>query len=154
MKHQFFKIPIIILVGLFLSGCAVQQSRIAQTASGKPEVVIKGVDVEAVHTRIIERMMSGGMRLDSDTPSRVVVSKELEGFRENMLRLALGNSYSTPVRAEIAFTMVKVSEGVKVFAQSSAWTQMPGGQINRMELNGNNDFNDMQTALYRLRDSF
>ena len=98
--------------------------------------------------------MSGGMRLDSDTPSRVVVSKELEGFREHMLRLALGNSYSTPVRVEIAFTMVKVPEGVKIFAQSSAWTQMLGGQINRMELNGNNDFNDMQTALYRLRDSF
>ena len=154
MKIQFFRIPIIVFAGLFLFGCAAQQSRIAKTASGNPEVVIKGVDVEAVRIRIIERTMSGGMRLDSDTPSRVVVSKEVEGFRENMLRLALGNSYSTPVRAEIAFTMVKVPEGVKVFSQSSAWTQMPGGQINRMELNGNIDFNDMQTALYRLRDSF
>ncbi len=153
MKNRFFSYTLMILSVSSFFGCATQPQRVAQTNSRNPEVVIKGVDVETVRARIIERLMSGGMRLDSETPSRIVVSQEVEGINENLLRLSLGNANSTPVRVELAFTIVKVSEGVKVFCQRSAWTQMPGGQINRVELNGNQDFNDGQTALYNLRDS-
>lgn len=137
-----------------LTGCATPPPRLANTESGNPEVVIENVTVEAVHDRILERLLSKGARIEIDTPSRITVSKEVEGQREMWLRLAISNSYSTPVRADLNFSIIKISSGVKVFVQMSAWSQMPGGQIQRMDLNGNQDFNDVQASLYRLRDSF
>ena len=154
MKNHIARFWIILCSALFLFGCASQPERIAQTTSGNPEVVINGVDVEAVRSKLMELMMSGGLRVDSETPSRIVVSKEMEGFREGMMRMLLGNSYSTPVRVELTFTLVKINEGVKVFAQMSAYTQMPLGQINRMDLKGNTDFNDVQKFLNQLQNQY
>jgi hypothetical protein len=139
---------------VLLSGCADQPARIAETSSGHPEVLIKNVTVSDVHDRLVERLLSGGKRIDSDTPSSVVVSEEMTGQREAWMRLAIANAYSTKVRAEITFSMVKAQSGVKVFARMSAWSQMPLGQIKRIELNGNNDFNEVQQALYDFRDGF
>lgn len=145
---------LLLLISFFLFGCAPQPPRIAETASGNPEIVIGGVDLESVRSRLIDRVLSSGMHLDSETPSRITVSRELTGAHENLMRLALGNSYSTPVRAETAYTIINVQGGVKIYAQSSAWTQMPGGQVNRMALDGNADFNAVQRGLNSLRDSF
>lgn len=149
-------VAVIVVSGLMAlsSGCASNVPRIAKTASGNPEVFIPGVTVEAVKSRLIERTLSAGMSLDNDTPNRVVVSKQMEGMQESMMRVAIGNSYSTPVRSESAFTFVPMNDGVKVFASMSAWTQMPMGQINRVPLNGDADFNVIQASLFRLRDSF
>lgn len=147
-------LALLFVVSLILTGCATPPPRVAATESGNPEVVIESVTVEAVHDRLIERLISKGARLDIDTPSRITVSKEVEGQREMWLRLAISNSYSTTVRADLNFSIIKIPAGVKVFAQMSAWSQMPGGQIQRMDLNGNQDFNDVQESLYRLRDSF
>lgn len=149
-------VAVIVASGLIIlsSGCSSSAPRIAKTASGNPEVFIPDVTVDEVKSRLIERNLSAGMNLDSDSPSRVVVSRQMEGMQESMMRLAIGNSYSTPVRSEATFTLASINNGVKVFAAMSAWTQMPLGQINRVPLNSDADFNAIQSSLFRLRDSF
>lgn len=146
--------PLIIFISILLASCATPPAKITNTASGNPEVVIHNTTQEAVHDRLLDRLLTAGMRLDSDSPSRIVASIEMTGQREAWMRMMLGNSYSTPVRIDMAFSIIKQNNDIKIFNQASAWTQMPGGQINRTPLNSNEDFNSMQTSLYRLRDSF
>lgn len=147
-------LTLLAVLSFAIAGCTAQPQRISQTSSGNPEVIIKGVEIADVKSRILEKMMAGGLTLDSESPSRIVFSAPVTGFTENLLRVALGNSNSTPVRSEVAFTMVKIPVGVRVFSQSSVWTQMPGGQVNRTPLTGDAEFNGMQAALYKLRDGF
>lgn len=75
-------------------------------------------------------------------------------MQETAARLLLGNSYSTPVRQEVAYTVIKVSEGVRVYAQVAATTTMVNGQQRRQDLDSNELFNGLQSALEQVRDSF
>lgn len=154
---MFAKAVVAIIVCGFLAlnaGCSSSPPRIAKTESGNPEIFIPNATLDEVRSRLIERTLSAGMSLDNESVSRLVVSKQMEGMQESLMRLAIGNSYSTPVRSETILTMVSVNNGVKVFATTSAWTQMPLGQINRMPLNSDADFNVIQNSLIKLRDSF
>lgn len=142
---------VIAVFGCTIGGCATQQMKIADTTY--PEVTIHGVSVADVRNRIIENMMQGGATLDNSNGDQIVVSKELSGFGESVAQLAIGNAYSAPVRARIAYTVLGIDDGVRVFVQMSEYTQMPGGQVNSVAVNDNNDFNEMQRGLNRLRDS-
>lgn len=155
-KGMFFrKTAVLLTCGLLvlLGGCANNTPRIAHTASGNPEVFIPKTTVEEVRSALIDRTMAAGFSLDSDSGSRLVVSKQMDGMRESLMRVAIGNSSSTPVRSETAFAIVSVNDGVKVYASNSAWTQMPFGKINRVPLNSNEDFNITQSSLLRLKAS-
>lgn len=153
MKVRWFTTLVMCMLLACLGGCANNTPRIAQTASGNPEVFIPNSTVEEVKAALIDRTMAAGFSLDSDSGSRLVVSKQMEGMRESLMRVAIGNSSSTPVRSETAFALVSVNGGVKIYASSSAWTQMPFGKINRVPLNSNEDFNVTQSSLLRLKDS-
>lgn len=145
---------IILAIAIFLAGCAAPVSRVASTPSGRPEVQIKGVDLDSVRARLIEKTMAAGFSLDADAPGRIVISKEMQGMQEALMRMMISNASSTPVRAETTLTLVKNAEGVHIYAQSVATSTMPFGQVKRHPMEDNNSFNVMQDSLTRLRDSF
>jgi hypothetical protein len=149
------KYTVALSLAILATGCATQPARIAQTTSGHPEVVIPRADsVDAVKSRLIERLMNAGWQLDQETASRVAFSKEMTGGQAVAAQLVLGNADSSTPRWERAYTLVKAVDGVRIYATSSMSTVMPFGKVNRVELTSNNEFNDQQASLERLRDSF
>ena len=133
-------------------GCAAPVAKIANTEY--PEVMIDGVDVESVKARILDKYMSKGFSVDSETTSNLVMSKEMTGMQEALMRMTIANAYSSTARAEIAVTFVKLKGGVKAYARTSASSVMPMGRVAKTELNSPPVFNAMQGALYEVRDSF
>lgn len=143
---------IIAAIVLCLAGCAAQPQKISTTSSGNPEVIVNTTSTDEVKGKITEALLSKGAAIEKETNSSISFSKQLEGFEEIMMRTALGNSSSTPVKQETTFTFVKVDGGVKIYAASSAFTQNALGQISRTPLNGSKFYNQVQTFLYSIRD--
>lgn len=134
------------------SGCAPMPQRIAQTASGRPEVVISTIDVNLVKSELVNVMQSGGFLLQDESDYRMVFTRELDGSQATLARLAIGNAYSTTPQAEVAFTFAKMASSVRVVAFASITTQMPYGQIQRGDMKDNNAwFNDFYSALQNVK---
>jgi hypothetical protein len=153
MKKLFTPIAAVIL-SLSLIGCAAPPTRIAYTESGKPQITIPGVEVEAVRTRLIERALTAGFSLDNDSANRIVISKELDGMQESIMRLAIANANSSPVRLEFVNTLLKTGKGVSIFGEVSLTSQMPFGQLVRKDMSDKNVyFNSLQSSYVRLSDS-
>ena len=152
--NRLLKTIVAVLCGLILCGCVTQPSRIAETASGKPEVVIKGVTPQAANERMTAHFLSKGFDLVNETPSQVTFSKRVTEFAAAMeLRTALGSNADS-VGMQLTFTSVNVQGGVKVFCDASSWAELPNGKTNRMAVRDNDIFNAYQAFLYKLRDSF
>lgn len=135
-----------------LVGCAAQPERIAQTPSGRPEVVIHTDDTDLVKAEIINEMQTLGFFLRDDSKYRLVFTKELEGSQAILTQLAIGNSYSTTPVGECAFNLSTTENGIRVVEFSSISTQMAMGQVRRMDMKGNNAwFNDLYTLLQRVK---
>jgi len=142
------------ILSIPLAGCGTPVQRITTTASGNPEVQIDNVDVDAVKSRLLERALTKGFQVESDSASQLVISQELKGMQESLMRLAIANSYSTPVRAVTAITFIKNPAGVKIFSRTTAMSTMPMGQVQKMAMDDANTFNTMQASLDRLKESF
>lgn len=132
-----------------LAGCAEQTPRMANTASGRPEIVLPATtNATAVHDAILESMVSAGYRVDADTASNISVSKQMKPGEEAGKKYAYGGESGT-FRDEVSFTIVKVKNGVKVFAQPT-WSRGVKGQRIQEEKDDNKDFNMWQTYLLQL----
>ena len=75
--RQFF---VFILFVALVSGCAMPPKRIAQTSSGRPEVMINTTDLDLVKSEIINQMQSGNFFLQDDSKYRLLFTRELEGY--------------------------------------------------------------------------
>jgi hypothetical protein len=64
--------------------------------------------------------------------------------------MLIGNSYSTTPDQKVKFTIYQSGRNVKVSARQWIETQMAFGQMQRQELNSNNQFNDLQRMLYSI----
>jgi hypothetical protein len=149
------KTPKLIMVALtsfiLFSGCAMEQ-RIAQTPSGRPEVVIDSNDMDLVKSSIINEMQTANYQLQNDSQYRLAFTKQLEGGQGFMAQLLLGNSYSTPPIAEVSFNLSKQASKIKVMEFSSISTQMAFGQVNRGDMKDNNAwFNGFYLLLQRVK---
>lgn len=135
-----------------LSGCAMPPQRIAQTPSGRPEIILNTTDVDLVKATIINEMQVADFFLQDDSKYRLVFTKQLEGNQGIMAQLVIGNSYSTTPVAEVSFNLSKVGSTIKVIEFSSISTQMAFGQVNRMDMKNNNAwFNDLYSLLQRVK---
>lgn len=141
---------LLLVVVTILFGCAAPTPRIAETASGMPEILLSGkTSVSAVHDFILESMVSAGYRVDMDTASSLTMSRPMARSKEAGRRFAFGGQLGT-FRDEVLFTIVKVSNGVKLFAQP-AWSRSVNGQKIQEVKDGNEDFNQWQSNLLTLR---
>lgn len=134
---------------LFLFGCA-QQPLVKQTMSGYPEGVFKNMTVEAAKSRVIDGCTQRGIFVQEVNSNQVVCSKSLEGGDAVLTKLMIGNSYSTRPDVKVRFVIYQIGQDAKVSAQQWVETQMAFGQMQRMELNENNQRNDMQQFLFSL----
>ncbi len=149
METQMNKL-VLIFVLTILVGCAAPTPRIAETASGLPEVLLPtSVSTTAVHDVILESMVTAGCRVDTDTGSTLTVSRQMKPSEEAGKQFVYGGQSGT-FRDEVSFTIVKVNNGVKVFAQP-AWSRSVKGQRIQDQKDDNEDFNLWQTYLLQLR---
>jgi hypothetical protein len=142
---------LIIAVALtILAGCAAPPPRIANTVSGRPEILLPAnITNTSVHDAILESMVSAGYRVDADTTSNISVSKQMKPSEEAGKKYVYGGDSGT-FRDEVSFTIVKTQNGVKVFAQPT-WARGVKGQRIQSERDDNTDFNVWQNYLLQLR---
>jgi hypothetical protein len=137
-----------------LVACASVPTKSVQTASGHPEITIKTKDTKAIKSNLLSSNASSGWVLEQESDStmfftRVDASGSVQSATTQVL---LGNAHSTPPKYEARYTIFPVAEGIRVIANVSVSTQMPGGQINRMGLSdAGATFNNFQAQLERVK---
>lgn len=144
---------ICLLNGLVLmSGCSIPQ-RMADTPSGRPEIVLNSSNLDMIKEEIMFEMQKGDFFLEDDSKYRLQFSRELEGRNLIVGRLLVGSSYGTTPRAEISFNIVPLGEETKVIVYMHMSSQTRYGQVNRDDIKSSNAwFNDFYTLLLRIKD--
>jgi len=133
-----------------LVGCAAQAPLIKQTASAYPQGVFKGQSLEEVKAKIMDACISIGAMVSEASSNQVVCGKAMEGGQAALTQVLIGNAYSTTPQQKIRFVMYVLNSNVKVTAQEWVETQMPGGQLQTVEIRNNNEKNGIQRMLFRL----
>lgn len=132
------------------SGCATPPQRIAETASGRPEVFVNVRDAELVKGLAISEFQVNGFVLTNSAPYTLQFDRQLSIGQEILAQLFIGNQYSTTPIAHVTLSFASEARTIRVFASSSISTQMAFGQIRTLSMDNNNAwFND----IYRLLQS-
>ncbi|WP_312805560.1 hypothetical protein [Atlantibacter hermannii] len=143
-------VAVLISIAL-LSGCAATPALKKQTASGKPEGIYSHTTTELVQSALVTRCNEKGFIVLESTASNVVCAKETQGGGAVMAQLLVGNAYSTTPQSKIRFSIGKVNDDVKVWADAWIESQMPGGQVNQMPVTSNDVRNSIQSGLDELK---
>lgn len=140
---------IILALGLttFLLGCAAPVERMAQTPSGRPEVVFSTRSAAAVSEKLVGLCASKGILVQKSASNEVVCGGTMTGGDAVLAQILIGNSYSTTPERYVRFTIFPYQGKTRVQAYQWVETQMAFGQVNKNELNGNAQFNDILKAL-------
>ena len=133
---------------LLFSGCA---KKMAETPTGRPEVVINVPTSDNVRSLIIDKMQLNGYSLDDESKSRLLFTKETGGKDFLMSSFMLGNQYSTHPIYEITFSLTELNRQVKVVAWIKISSQMPFGQTNRKEWLTADNFNRLYRMLQEIK---
>jgi hypothetical protein len=143
-------LPLAFAACLALAGCVAPVSKSVQTQSGRPEIEANA-ELGKVKSAIIGRMVNAGYSVDQDTDYMLKMSKPLTGMQDFAARVSVGNSYSSN-RGVVSFTFVKSGSTIRVIGSSQLSAQMPGGQVNTMELTDSGAlFNELQDQLNRVK---
>lgn len=133
-----------------ISGCA-SVPRMAETPSGKPEINIQTTDTELVKATITNVFYSRGYILQNDSSYSMFFTKIDNSTNALLFQAFFGNSYSTTPELELRVNIIKNTNNIKVIVFTSMSTQMVGGQVRRQEINNNENFNDIYTALQEVK---
>lgn len=132
-----------------LVGCQTVQP-IKQTTSGRPEATFRDATAEEVSSKISVECLDRGIMVKEATSNVVVCGKTMEGGDAVLAQMLIGNSYSTTPEQNVRFNIIQNGNDVRVVAYQWIESQMAFGQVNRQELNGGNQFNEVQNLLYRI----
>lgn len=133
-----------------ISGCA-SVPRMAETPSGKPEINIQTTDAELVKATVVSVFSSRGCVLQNDSSYSMFFTKAIDPSKAVLAQFIYGNNYSTVPELELRVNIIKNNNEIKVIAFASVSTQMAFGQIRREEINNNEDFNYLYTALQEVK---
>ena len=140
----------LILILTILAGCAAPIPRIANTASGRPEVLLHtSKSAVQIHDAILEAMVSVGFRVDADTISNLAVSIQMSSSEEGANKYVYGGAYGS-FRNEVSFTIISTANGVKIFAQPT-WSRSVRGDKIQEQKDDNATFNLWQSFLEKLK---
>ena len=134
---------------MLLTSCAATVPLNFQTASGRPEVSFNDLSFVEVKSRLIDGCIRRGLIINEQGSSSVICEKTMEvGQGAIMAQLVLGNQYSTTPVQKAQFTITRRGQDVVVVA-TRQWveTQMAFGQMQRAELNTNEQLNNLQLFL-------
>ena len=131
---------------LALGACAVPIQH--QTASGRPEVLIRNTTPDSAKAAIVNGMMSRQYRISRDTPYEIAFDKAVDNVA---LQLLLATNHS-PVITRVSYTLASVGPDVRVVADTVT-IQNPGSPVEqRMEnLNKEEDSPMAQAFLDSIR---
>jgi hypothetical protein len=107
----------------------------AVTPSGTPEMLFPGKALEVVG-QLSSKCMDAHWKVINASGNEVVCEAPLSMGQSIMGQMLLGNSYSTPPRRFFRFNVVEIAGVSRV--QASGWveTQMPFGQVKRVDFSG------------------
>lgn len=107
----------------------------AVTPSGKPEANFSG-SADETSSALASKCMDAQWSVVKTTPQEVICEAPLTTGRQMVAQMLMGNAYSTPPRRYFRFNIVETGGISRV--QASGWveTQMPFGQIQKVDFNG------------------
>lgn len=103
-------------------------------------------DQETVKTAITAVLVERGFTLDSESKSKIVLSKEVGGFRGALIN-ALNGSNSDAPRNQLDFTVLPIRDGAKVIASRYLYTVLANGKIQRDKID-DGDLPDFLSELH------
>jgi hypothetical protein len=118
-----------------LTGCATGGAANVlqfQTPSGRPEAMFVGKDATQTSGIIASACMDRTMSVVGSTPGQVTCEAKMNMGQSVLTQLAIGNSYSTPPRQFVQFSLAQIGSDTRVQASSWVETQMAFGQMQRM----------------------
>lgn len=140
----------VVCIGLVLGGCVAPVPKMVETASGKPEIVINS-DLASIKSAIINELVNHNYTVEEDTDYMLRMSRPLDASENLIAAMTVGNSYSVNKRLAV-YQFIKLPEGYRVLVSPSMTSQMPGGQVNTVEISDNGDvFNTFQRGLIQIK---
>ncbi|MFW8594952.1 hypothetical protein [Cribrihabitans neustonicus] len=130
-----------------LAGCAEPVERMVQTPSGRPEVSFASKSAASVSEKLTAMCAQKGWLIQKSSPQEVVCGGTMQGGGAVMTQLLIGNSYSTTPEQYARFTIYPVNGQTRVQLHQWVETQMAFGQVKKLEINGNAQFNNAMKAL-------
>ncbi|MEI6107642.1 MAG: hypothetical protein WCR49_11585 [Opitutae bacterium] len=144
------------MICTFLAGCVTTPSpapKIAQTVSGRPEVVIQG-DLKAVQTAIIGKMRYHNYKVEQQNDNLIRMSRPLQPNESvSASRLAGRNLYDSSLSRRVTtFTIAKPADIAGIVVSSKIVAQGPDYQVYQVEVADTDDiFNEIQSDLYAIK---
>jgi hypothetical protein len=127
MKKRFRAAWCVVVVSL-LSGCVGIAPEL-QTASGKAETTIEGVEPQQIKAAIVSELLNDGYTVEGDSSFSLVLTRPLKGSAENFAAgMILGNGGEMSRTA--TFTVAPTTTGaVRVVVSLALRRQGIGGQM-------------------------
>ncbi len=135
-----------LIVGCLMLTPAFASKPFAVTPSAKPEMNFSG-NAAQTSSALASKCMDASWRVVKSSPEEVTCEAPLTAGRSMVTQLLLGNSYSTPPRRFFRFNIVEGNGISRV--QSSGWveTQMPFGQVQRVDFDNAEFHNSIMNFL-------
>ncbi len=124
-----------VVVALVMTGCTMP-TKMAETASGRPEVVINTTDVSKIKALIIDDMLNHGYLVEQDTAYSLVLARGIKGAGEGFLAgLSMGaGTGSGSTKRVTVYNFTPAAAGGTRVVVSSQWQAQSYGQTNSQEL--------------------
>ena len=119
----------LLLLCLALTACVAAPP--IETASGRPEVFVDGVDTEQTQARILQAFMQRGWMVKSESKSQLVFWRENEDVLANAL---LGSRYDPTTTFEARIVISAMNGGSQVYAQAALITNEGSAFESRSDL--------------------
>lgn len=138
------------LAALIFAGCVTAPPLEHPTSSGYAEGIFRGMSTADAANKIVGSCAAKGSLVLEQSANMVVCARETNGSDALIATMAIGNAYSTTPLMKIRFVIFQTPDGARVTVQPWLETQMPGGQVNRMDVRGPAVQNALQKRLYEL----
>lgn len=136
-----------LLFAALLAGCAAPPPLIAQTPSHRPEATFDNLSTKDVLGKMVGICLMQGAVIVNQTDYQLVCQKDMSPGDAVLAQILIGNRYSTTPVVKIRFNAAPIGNGVRVQTYQWIETQMAMGQVQTVEMNGNENFNSIQAKL-------
>lgn len=129
-----------------LAGCAAQQPKMVETASGKPEAFFEGKTPDEVASLLAASCIQRGWMVDSSSGGNVKCSRPASGGQDFAVQMMYGAG--AQATQYLNFFAIKAGDGTKAYAQSMVEVIKQFGGRQAVQLDTNEAFNSMMEWLY------
>ena len=144
------KIATIIILSIFIFGCS-STPKIADTITGKPEIVINSTDLNIIKNDIIGELLIAGYTVVQDTPRLLELQRRTRDNEDIAAYfMSVGNAYSTNYRT-VSVNFLKSDDSVRIVVSTFFRAHLPYGEVSSAPITNNEVFNYWQEYLDKLK---